>query len=215
MFGRQRADRRGHRVVGKCGGGHGIGLRRVEQEGRVRGENRMEQRLLPARAELAEAVLLVEQGGDARQVRLGHGRRDETAQAHRTALQRLAFEFRDECGHVVKRQRACFQLARQIVAELEHRIEKRGLGGALVQRLEALAQLCNGLHHPVPLACPCRPDGLAALHHARCVRCWKGPRPGAPGARSPPRRACPWGRPSCRRRRAPDRRRATRAPTPD
>jgi hypothetical protein len=90
------------RIVGQRGAGHGIGLRRIEQERGMRGKDRVEQRLFPAGAELAEAVFLVEEGGNTGQVLVRAGRR-EPAQARGTALQRLALQLGDEALHVVER----------------------------------------------------------------------------------------------------------------
>jgi hypothetical protein len=149
--GRQGTHRGGQRIVGQRGRGYGIGLRRIEQERGVRGEHRMQQRLFPAGAELAEAVFLVQQGGHARQVLVGIGRRHQPAQAPGTALQRLALQLGHQAFHVVERQGTGLQLAREIVAELEYRIEQRRFGGPLVQLAQTVPELCDGLHLPFPL----------------------------------------------------------------
>jgi hypothetical protein len=117
----------------------------------MRREHRMEQRLFPARAEGAETVFLVQQPADRIEVFGRVGRRDQPPQARGPALQRGAFQLGDQAFDVGEVQRATFELARKIVAELEHRIEQRRFGRPFMQLLEPRPQLADCLHALSPL----------------------------------------------------------------
>ena len=130
------ADRGLAGVATGGGGGDRFALRVAEQEGGVGGEDDVRGRAGPARGEGVE-IGGFGLGAQPGEVFLGRDRGDQPQQPAGAGLEAVAFEFGDEVGQCVERELAALDPPRQFEAELEHRVEQRGFGGAGVERLEA------------------------------------------------------------------------------
>ena len=140
------ADRRfGHRAAAG-GPGNRIALRGREQEGRVGGKDDMEQRVRPAPGKGRKLALIAEQRLKGLVVVVRRDWREQIEQAVGAAQQALAFQLGDQPCCARQRKAASFQCARNIEAELEHRIEQRRLGGSQMQHAKAFTQVSGAVH---------------------------------------------------------------------
>jgi len=137
------ADRGGIDGIGRGGGDHGLALGAGEQEGGVGGEDHVDERTLPAGGEFGE-VGPRREAGDGRGVGLGRDRAEHPHQPSAARLEAFAFELGNEAVERGEGQAAVFEAARQLVAELEHRIEQRGLDRKRMELLEALLERGDG-----------------------------------------------------------------------
>ena len=127
-----------------------IGLNRGEQKRRVRGKHGMKQRPLPPLAKRGEVGFSGERA-ESGEVFAGLDRCDQPAQPGRARLERLAFQLGDHRFDPGQIERPALDLARKIKAELEHRVEQRGLRGPRVESLEAGEQIGGCLHRTAPV----------------------------------------------------------------
>ena len=151
-FGPLPADAIGRNRGAVAGGArHRFRLFGRQQESGVGGENRVELWALPLLAELGEVVLL-QRFGQRCLVGIAADGGDHAFQPVRPFFQRRDFQLRDQRLEIVERHLAAFELARKLVRQLENRVELRGFDGALVEVLQALGQVCNAAHWPIPAA---------------------------------------------------------------
>ena len=93
----------------QCGRSNSVSLCGAEQERRMRGKNRMQQRFFPAGAKFRKARFFRVDCGNARQVFRRPRRRNQASQAHSAALQRFAFHFGDKTLDIIEIKATVFQ----------------------------------------------------------------------------------------------------------